>query len=481
MPITLEEAERRALDRNPHVAQARLGTESADFNVAEQRAAYSPSASFSISQRSQTNPSTSQLAGGQTSVTNDAVQYGTGLSQRLPWGGGSLSVDFTGNRNATSNLFSTLNPSFSSGVSATLTQPLLRGLTFDTTRAQIQQADITRGIADVQVRQQMARTLNAVRHAYWELVYAADARETARRSEQLATRHLQENRQRVELGTIAVIDVLEAEAEVAARHQAFVQSDGNYRAAQITLKQLLVADTNDPIWAATLEPVERPAQQARPIDVQQAVTTALANRTDLAIARKQLQGADTTLKLLNEERKPGVDLVASYSASGIGGTRILRDGSGLGTQVIGTNPGGYADVLRSIGALDYPTWAVGVNITVPLGKKAADAAYARGQVEKRQAMLGIEASQLQAAADVTRAAEQVRSAQEQVQSAAVAKGLAERRLAAEQTRRDAGLSTTFLVLQAQRDLATAETTELRAQLDYRTALADFDLSVEAGL
>jgi outer membrane protein TolC len=183
------------------------------------------------------------------------------------------------------------------------------------------------------------------------------------------------------------------------------------------------------------------------------------------------------LKLLDDQRKPAVDLVASYSANGVGGTRILR--GDLGSDVIGTVPGGYFDVLRSIGALDYPTWSVGVNVTVPLGKKAADAAYARGQVEKRQAQLQVNTLELQSAADVLRAAEAVRTSEEQVQAAAAARQLAQKRLEAEQTRRTAGLSTTFLVSQAQRDLATAEDSELRALLDYRTALADFDLAQEA--
>jgi outer membrane protein TolC len=111
---------------------------------------------------------------------------------------------------------------------------------------------------------------------------------------------------------------------------------------------------------------------------------------------------------------------------------------------------------------------------MPIGKKAADAAYARGVVERRQADIRLEALELRVAADVTRSAQAVRNAEEVVEAAAAARQLAERRLQAETARRDAGLSTTFLVLQAQRDLATAETAELRARLDYRTALADFD-------
>src|SRR5688500_13652094 len=147
--ITLEEAERRARDRNPQVALARLETDAADFAVAESRTAYTPNFSLSLTQRSQTNPSTSQLAGGQSEVTNSTVNYGSGLTQLLPWGGASYSVEFNSNRSATSNVFSTFNPSFSSGFSASITQPLLQGFRFDNARAQIAVADINRSIADV--------------------------------------------------------------------------------------------------------------------------------------------------------------------------------------------------------------------------------------------------------------------------------------------------------------------------------------------
>jgi outer membrane protein TolC len=471
--ITLDEAERRALQQNPAIAAARLAPEAADLGVAESRAAYTPNFTLSMTQRSQTNPSTSQLAGGQRQVTNDSLTYGTGIAQRLPWGG-SYSVDFNGNRSATSNVFSTFNPSFGTGLSASITQPLLRGFRFDQTRAQIELADIQRTIADVNVRRQEATTLNAVRRAYWELVYGMDAVETARRSEELARRNHDENTQRVALGTVAAIDVLESEAEVAARHQAVVQAEGAFRTAQVTLKQLMVKDAKDPLWAAVLRPVERPNQKAGVIDLPLAIANAMANRTDLEVARQQLQSSDTTLRRLNEERKPGVDLVASYALNGIGGTQVLRQTDALGGQIVGTVPGSYFDALSSVAQLDYPTWSVGLNVTLPIGKKASDAAYARGQVEKRQAALEIDTLQLSIAADVTRAAEQVRTAEEQMQAAASARQLAARRLEAEQARRTAGMSTNFQVLQAQRDLATAETSELRARLDYQTAVADFE-------
>ena len=479
LELTLAEAERRALDRNPAIAQARLGREAADLGIAESRAAFSPTFTAALFQRGQTNPATSQLAGGQTAVSTDTSTYSTGVEQPLPWGGGRLAVDFSGNRTASSNVFATYNPSFTSGLSASLTQPLLRGLRIDSMRTAVQAAAIDSDIAGIELRQQMAATAASVRRAYWDLVYANDALATARQSEGLAQRQLEENRQRVEIGTAAPIDILESEAEAAARRQAVVQGEGAWRTAQITLKELLVASPTDPLWTSTLVPVDRPAAESRTLDVATAVATAIANRTDLQAARRLRDRSNTSLQLLADQRKPAVDLVVDYSLNGVGGTQILRQAGTLGSEIIGTAPGSYLDVLRSLGTFDYPTWSVGVNVSVPLGRRAADAAYARAQVERRQTDVQIATLELQVAAQVIRLAESVRSAEQQVQAAAAARQLAQRRLEAEDARRAAGLSTNFLVLQAQRDLATAQTSELRAQLDYRTALVAFDLAQQA--
>ena len=148
-----------------------------------------------------------------------------------------------------------------------------------------------------------------------------------------------------------------------------MQAEGAWRDAQVSLKQLIVKDTSDPVWTTTLVPVERPSQEARPIDLETALARALTDRTDLEIARKQQHSADVSLKLANEERKPGVDLVANYSAAGVGGTRVLRSTDALGSTVIGTVAGGYLDALGSLAGLNYPTWSIAVNVTLPLGKK----------------------------------------------------------------------------------------------------------------
>jgi len=221
VPLTLAEAEQRALDKNPTITSARLNTEAATYGVAMARAAYRPLFTASLAQQSQ------------------ASAVGTGVTQPLPWGGGSVSLDVNGTRRAAFDLLAGDSAATASGVTLAVRQPLLGGLRFDATRAAIVQAGIESDIADVGLRQERAATLADVRRAYWELVFATDALATARQSESLAQRQLDENRRRVDLGTVAAVDIVEGEAEVAARHQAVVQAEGAWRTEQVALKELM--------------------------------------------------------------------------------------------------------------------------------------------------------------------------------------------------------------------------------------------------
>ena len=477
--LSLEQAEGRALDLNPQVAEARLGIEAADFTVVQREAAFGSTVTTAFNQRGQTNPNTSQLDGG-TTVTNDSSTFNTTLAKPLEWGGGQLSVGFNNGRTGTSNLFSNFNPSYSSAVTANFTQPLLRGFGIDTTRQQLEQARLDRSTADVAMRQQLVQIVAKVRRAYWQLVYTVDALELARQSLALAERQLGENQLRLELGTVARIDVLTSQAEVATRIQAVVQAEGSWRAAQVALKQLIVADTSDPLWEMTVVPTSRPAYTAAPeLDVPTAIGRALEGRTDIELLRRQGDGLDLSLRLLEDQQKPAVNLSLGLTYTGVGGTQLIRANDGLGSTATGSIPGGYFDALSALGSLDFPTWTVGLNLTLPVNNTAADAAAARGRVQRRQVDARLATIELQAAATITRLADSVVNADQQVQASTVARELAEQRLELENARLEVGLSTTFLVLQAQRDLATAQNIELRALLDYRRAMVDFEQAQQA--
>jgi outer membrane protein TolC len=170
-------------------------------------------------------------------------------------------------------------------------------------------------------------------------------------------------------------------------------------------------------------------------------------------------------------------LVASYGAQGIGGTQIFR--SGLGGIITNTNPGGYGDALKLLTNRDYPSWNLQVNVSYNLFGSQAEAQYARGRLQKNQAQVRLRALELQVATEVTNAALNLQSNLRRVEAAVAARELAEKRLEAEQSKFEVGMTTNFFVVQAQRDLRDAQNAELRALADYRKTLVVFERVQEA--
>jgi outer membrane protein len=478
--LTLDEAVQHALERNLDIQVERLNPQAIDLTLAGLQALYHPTLTTTFGQRSQVNPPTSQLNGGQR-VTNDTVTYNAGMQQLLPWGGGSASVSWTNSRVDTSNIFANFNPSYTSNATAIVTQPLLRGFRIDPTRQQLLITRINREISETQLRATLTNTLAAVRNAYWDYVFSVQALDVAQRSLDLADKLVEDNQARVEAGAMAPIDVVEAQAEAASRRQALAQAEAATQILELSLKRLIVEGTEDPLWQVRLVPVDRPVFLESPIDVAGAIRTALDRRTDVSEAQRRLEGIDVSLRFLRNQTLPALDAVATYGLQGLGGTQFIRQGSGLGSIITGTVPGGYGDALNAIARRSFPTWNVSLNLTYPLFGSAADADYARAKVERQQALAQVKALELRVATEVTGAALQVQSNVRQVEAGTAARSLAERRLEAEQSKFEVGLSTNFFVVQAQRDLQDAQNRELRALLDYQKSLVEFERVQETSL
>ena len=473
--LTIDDATARALERNLDIAVERLNPQTFDFSLAALEANYRPTLTSNFGLRSQSQFQRSQTAGAANNLgllTTDTLTNNYGMSQNMKWGGGSFAVGFNNSRQEQSDLFATRNPSLSANLTATYVQPLLRNFRIDGTRASLQITQINQQISETALRATISRTLVNVRNAYWDLVYAIAAAEVAERSLALATRLVEDNQARVEVGTLAPLDVVQAQAEQATRRQTVASTAAARRTAELALKQLIVNGTDDPLWTASIEPIDRPTYASTPIDVADAVRKALASRTDLETARRQLTSNEISLKSLTDQQMPALDLTASYGVAGIGGPQFFRQG--LGGVITETVPSGYTDALRLLGQREAPSWNFALNFSYPIGASPAEANVARARLQQRQTIAQTRLLELRVATEVTNSALQVEATRERLQAATVALELAEKRLEAEQSRFDVGLTTNFFVVQAQRDLRDAQNAELRALLDYRRAQVDFE-------
>jgi len=468
--LALEDATARALERNLDIAVERLNPQTFDFSIAALDANYRPTFTSNVGVRSQSQFPRSQTAGADMLVT-ETFTGNSGIAQNVKWGGGSFAFTFNNNRQKQSDLFATRNPVLNTNLNAVYIQPLLRGFRIDGTRAQLQITQLNQEMSEIALRGTIVRTLSNVRNAYWDYVYAIEASDVAARSLALATKLVEDNRARVEVGALAPLDVVQAQAEEANRRQIVAQADATRRTAELALKRLIVNGTDDPFWTATINPVDRPTFTNETIDVAGAVRRALGNRTDLQQSQRQLSANDVALKNLSDQVLPALDLTGSYGTAGVGGPQFVRQG--LGGVITQTIPSGYSDALRILSNQTAPTWNFSVNLSYPIGTSPAEANLARARIQRQQTVAQSRQMELQIATEVTNAALQVDSNRERLQAAVAARELAERRLDAEQSRFDVGLSTNFFVVQAQRDLRDAQNAELRVLLDYRRAQVEF--------
>ena len=476
--LTVEDAVARALDRNLDIAVQRLVPRVFDLNLAEQLAFYRPTLASNFSSTSSTTPSATQLDGGRNVLTDTAL-FDSSVAQPVPWGGGTLDISWNNTRRETTNFFSSFNPSYRSSVSANYIQPLLRGFGIDQARQQLAVTRVNRAISDVDLRETITNTLASVRDAYWELLYTVQTVAVQRQALELAEQLVRDNRARVEIGTLAPIDIVQAQSEAAARRQTLAQAEQDRQTAEINLKRLIVDGTSDELWTAALNPVDQPAVSYTPVDVEAAVRVALGQRTDITRARRQRDINNINVRALRNNTLPGLDLVGTYQLQGQGGTRFNR--AGLGGSVTTVIPGGYTDAIDQLLDSNFPTWTVQLQFNYPIGRSAAEAAYARGRLELQQTDAQLRQIELQVATEVTNAALQLRSIQERIEAAIAARELAEQQLEAEETKFEVGTTTSFFVVQAQRDLATAQDAELRAILDYQKALIEFERAQETSL
>ena len=477
--LTLDDAVKLALDRNLNIAVQKLNPAIQDVSVSRIYSVYYPSLTSQLATQSTTTPANTTLAGSAqpgAAVEAGLSTYNLGVAQSVPWGGGNFQVAINNNKSTTTSLNTLYNPTYNANWSGVYTQPLARNFGTDITRQQIQVTKISRDMSDVQLRSTITNTVSNVREAYWNYVYAIQAVGVAQQSVDLADQLVKDNQTRVDVGTMAPIDVVTAQSQAAAARQNLVVAVGTMRSNELVLKQLIVGGTDDPNWNMHLDAIDRPDFAPQPIDVEAAVRRALSERTDLILAQMVGQENDVTLKYLKDQLKMQADFVGTYGLVGLGGTQLIKPtGSGVNSnQIIGTVPGGFGDALSTLFHTNYPRWTAQINLSYPLGTSFQEASVARARIQVNQVQAQVKQIQLQVATDVTNAAVNVQSNAERVQAAIAARELAQKTMEAEQSKFEVGMSTSYNVVLTQRDLATAQINELQAILNYRIALVELE-------
>ena len=470
--LTRDDAVRQAIENNPALAASRFDPAISAERVAAARSAFIPTLSTALQRNSQRTPS-SNLFSGDTALDTRFWSGGATVGQLLRWGGGTYDVSFNSARTTTTNPLTTFTPSLTSAIQAVFSQPLLRNLRTDPARAGLDLTQRNREIADLRLQEAIARTSADAETAYWSLVSTRAGVTVQQRSLDLSLELERTNRARVDVGQSPPLDLVTARAEVAQRRESLIVARTAALQAEDVLRALVFDPKRADFWTARLEPADAVPPAAAPPDVDAAVRRALTERPDVAEARKQIQIGDTNVMLSKNQTLPDLRLQATYATNGLGGSRLLRTGGFPGT-IVGTENTSFGTVLGQVFSADFPTWTLGFTLNYPLGKSLEEANLARARLERDQAAARLRSVELVAVREVRDAALRLEQNRQRIETAQLGRDLAEQRLDAEQKRFEVGMSTSFLVIQAQRDLAVARNNELQANLDYQLAVVAFE-------
>lgn len=446
-----------------------------------------PTLTFNYNWLHQTTPQTSSFVTGTNSLQTESTTANFGLQKAFTTG---TMVNFGWNNSFVSNNSgrSDFNPSKSANFNLSVTQPLLDGFGRAVNTRNIRVARNNLQVSDLVFRQQVMTTVATVINLYWDLVSYNQNVRVQRQAVALAQKLLEDNRKQVEIGTLAPIEIVRAEAQVASSQQSLTIAETQLLQQETVLKNVLSrTGVASPLLAeARVVPTDQirvPATESiEPI--QDLVAKAMENRPELAQTRVQMENAKIGLAGTKSALRPTLDLVGTLQNNGLAGqVNTLPVPSVIpGAPPTPRNPnavdpyflGGYGTALAQMLRRNFPNYSLGFQLNVPLGNKVAEADMIRDQLSIRQQEIRQQQLINQIRLDVTNALIAVQQARAQYEAATKTRVFQEQTLAAEEKKYALGASTIFFVIQAQRDLAQAQSQEVSALSAYSRAKVALD-------
>jgi HAE1 family hydrophobic/amphiphilic exporter-1 len=501
--ITLQEVVERTLANDRDLAVSRILLDEAGYSIKSARGFFDPVIGLKADDQRSVSPAASSLSGGPNGkLTTKQLDLTPSLTGSSPWLGSTYEVDLSTSRINSDNQFLSLNSQYPSTIGIKLTQPLWRGLRFDDNRHRLQVAVQNRSLSAEQLRQKVIEIVTQAVQAYWELDYARRTLDVQIEAVRLAEQQFASNRRQAEQGLLARIDVVAAQTQMATfRENVFIAQEALTR-AENTLKQMITPNRADLLWAMAMIPeTAAPSSIAVP-DILAATKLAIDSRPELKQSDLSIEINKLDARLSRELAKPRIDAFANASLAGLSGLAVSQASNPITgvfgslitqlnvlSQLAGVPPldtslfassvppnliGGYGQSWSNIGAATFPTVQVGLQFSLPIRNRTAEANAAVAAAEGKRLRALRDQAEMLIEADVRNSLQTASSSQARYAASILARQSAEEQYASEQRQLQAGTSTVFLVLQRQTELIVARTREVRAQADVAIAAANLD-------
>jgi len=417
------------------------------------------------------NPLTSGTgaAGVSTLGVHNSI-FNTGFSQGFSTGT-TLNVFWDNTRSSSTSAFNLFDPAVQSSIGVSFSQQLLQGVGRDVTRRNILIAENNRKIADLAFAQQAITTVTNTITAYWELVYARANVKVQEQAVTVSQKLYNDNKKQLEIGTMAPLDVTRAESELATDTQNLIVAQTVQLQDELVLKNFISKDpTASNLIDVEIVPTDKPdaPQSIQLAPFAEAVKEAFVNRPDVQEQILNLKNGEIDVKATKNALLPLATLTGTYSSTGLAGNSITATTPPVVTKT------GLSDSLSQVFHNRFPEYSVGVNLTLPLRNRSAQADSVHAQLTQRQLEAQMQQIKNSAVLDVRNTSIALEQGRAQVQAASKARELQQQTFDAEDKKYRLGASTVYNVILTQRDLITAQGTELRALANLAEAKANYE-------
>ena len=463
--LTLAQAIEFALRNALDLDVASLSYQRTGFSIGSASGVFDPNVTAALNATSRETPTTSSFQ----APASKSQRFDLGING-LTEIGTQYSLGFAGVRSdsptkTTIPGYVEINPTLSSGLTASVTQPLLQGFGRDVNTTLVVQARLGQDASAWDFVASVQNAVQLVENAYWDLVYANANLESKKEALDRANDFNRITKIKIDVGALAPIEIVQTEVTIAQREQEIILAEGQIGDAQDRLKRLLnVTDLST--WSRPIVPTDRPAEEKIEIDVEAGIRSAIEVRPEVKQALINIESKKVSVAYNRNQLKPRLDAKGAYGLSGVGyNNDVVKEGSS------------YSDAFSQIWSFDYPNWSIGLNFAIPLGNRTAKANAAIAATDLDLATTNLALLKQNLSLEVRTAARNVDTARRSVAAAKKARELADRNLDAERKKFDNGMTTSFTVAQVQNDLTTARSNELLAISGYLKAMVSWHKAV----
>jgi outer membrane protein len=479
--LSLKDITKLALQNNLEIAIQDTNEQLSRQKIIGSFGDYDPKLTGQLGYQSRKNANTTSYDYSSESFNkNDTAQWNFTFSQAVKTGG-TLQAQFNSNRTASNSNSAVFNPSYGSTLTVQFTQPLWRNFRIDSTRGNIKIVNLDLDSTESKFRQKVTETISSIQGQYWDLVSAIRDYDIKRDSVKLGQITLQNNRKKVEVGTLAPIGITEAEADLKSRELSLISSEETILRQENALRQLISNNRKAEIWSKVIIPTDSPAFQEYKVDLNTAIDTALRNRPELEQYDIQLKQSDINLMTTHNSRKWKFDLTGSFGSNGTAGPQGCQKDqfTGLCKNDINGNPilltptnlvGGLGTSYKTMFTEGFTNWQIAFQLEIPLRHRSLDTQLVQYKIQKQQTLMNRRSQEQSIQVEIRNAVQKLETNKKQVETAAVQTRLNKEQYEAEQKRFDAGLSENFRVLDRQNQLAQAEATELTNLITYKKSV-----------